>query len=159
VRDNDIKILNSKTLDPKRDEQKKKIELIALAVLVPILLYLMVTTFAKKPKKPAPPAAVRSSAALSEGDPSKSGSVPEPVKGPESGWGSNPFSPRSSDGGNPVAIQLQGIVVKGQGEAYALVNNGIVKVGSRVVDNTVKEISQDRVVLLSDSGEETVLRR
>ncbi len=164
--EDEIKILRSKSVDPTQKEaQKKKIELIALAILVPILLYVTFTTFVKKPKQPGN-SPQNSLASAARSAPAASGIVtPAPAASAASGkindnsWGSNPFSPRHSDQGESSAIQLQGIVVKGRGAAYALISNKIVKLGDRIADNTVREIRNDQVILQSDAGEEVVLRR
>jgi hypothetical protein len=161
------KIIDAKVVESsKGKERKRKIELILLAVLSLVFIYVTATTFFfKSPKAKFSPAAPSSSAlpATEEVDmqeliPLSSENLlpkPEEKVKEERSPSRSPFSFGSEgDESKPLWV-LQGIV-RGA-ESYAIIDQKIVKEGGRIDDKTLKEISEDSVVLEAADGQKTVL--
>ncbi len=160
------KILQSKEINASSADKKKKIELILLAVLIPVFLFLVYSTFFSGPKKPAaPPQASESAATVTRANGSQATSAaPAAVRSrpvaEEESWGHSPFSLRRQDDENVSKgpMQLNGIVFDEKGVAYAIVNQKIVKVGDRIADNTVRSITDGEVIFQSDEGVKITLK-
>ena len=164
----EARILHSRIIEPKKGQgkdAKQKMEIIALIVLSCLFIYLIITTFFLKPSKNKPASRQTGVPAAVSGRESKNPGGIVPFSSPgdlkvkteeDEGWGRSPFSLLSEDkkGGGLI---LQGIVESGK-EAYALIGQKIVKVGDRIDDKKVKEISNGKVVIEKANGEEIVLK-
>jgi len=160
------KFVNQKTGGGNPEDKKKKQQLILLAVLIPILLYLVISTFMKgskpAPQKPQPverQQTYRSMASVPVYQQAV-GTDEEEEAAKKERWGSNPFSANRSDSEEvqKEILMLQGIVFDGQGSAYAVINEKIVKEGDEIDDNKIIEITQNQVMLLTQEGAKTILR-
>ena len=154
----DPKFLETKKVE-KKDSKKEKIQIVVLAVLGLVLTFLIFKTFFAGPSKPPKPASPAPQVAVSPVPqaqvPLKQAALP---KGPrtEDDWGASPFSLKKveeplSSKPRPV-LELQGIVID-HDNAYAIINEKIVKKGDTLADNTVIDIELDAVILENENGE------
>jgi len=168
-----IRMLNKGAKDAKAAKQKQTKQLIFLGVLLVVFAYVFYANVLKKDTpppapQPAPPqqptqlmrvsqTIEKTPSQLSSGTQSELGLSTGSGLGDES-WGRSPFALNGADEEDEdVVFELEGIV-SDENSAFAIIGKKIVKPGDRLVDNTVKEIHKDHVVLVDDEGEETVLR-
>ncbi len=153
----DVKILHSKLIQTS-SPSKQKMQYILAIVLGCVLLYLIGTKlFHPKPGPSAAPQPVAdSSAVMPEPMPEESPKEPVDQKSEDGEWGQSPFSLHDSKDGKKKELQLQGIVIDGK-EAFAILNQNIVKVGDSLDDKKVKTITKGKVVLETKNGQELIL--
>jgi hypothetical protein len=153
------KILHSKVVDPDWEKKKRKFEIILLAVLVPLLLFLVITTFFRPIRASAPQSVAANPAAANQGGSGAPLFITPDKKPaePEEEWGRSPFSLMKTGDKEESELILRGIVDDGS-ESYAIVGKKIIKKGDRIADKTVTEIRDSMVILKSDDGKELILK-
>jgi len=137
---------------------KKKIELIAAAVLVIIFVLLLLQAAGKGRAKGA--AAPKISVSAKSEDalslfPQKQERVKDAYGGEKLGWGRDPFSLETM-AGEAGALHLMGITVIDAKHSKAIINNEIVSVGSKIGAYTVIKIQPNKVIV-SDGQKECEL--
>ena len=166
-------IQTKKVEDLKKDTQKKKMQTVLLVILLLVFIFLMYKTFftgtaqanKKKPTGPTPPRkpiekvvglklpTMGSAAGQKAGDSKE-----------DDWWGGSPFALKDDgkkdeqESVQATQLHLSGIIFDHSQDAYALVNEKIVKKGDVIADNTVKDIYSNSVVLEDKEGKTTTLQ-
>ena len=167
LKEPEIKILQTKIVESTKMGQRDRKALILLAILIPLFLYLVASTFFKGGRKPeaASPSRETKSAVAAGVSTTTSGQDVSRRSAPENAADSqaseddrerSPFSLLSERDQKKGLLVVQGVVSNGK-DAYAIINQKIVKVGDRLDDNTVKEISSNNVTIESKDGKQLVL--
>ncbi len=160
----DTKFLDSKVVSPGKTEKKKKKQIILLAILIPIFIYVFYANIIKPASKPKAGTVQSHQAATTSVTAAQKKSLPMTAskeslekEAKSEGWGRNPFSfnPVETDEEGP--LQLKGIVFSAD-DSYAVINQKILKEGDRIADKTIIEIRKDKVIIESDDGTITTLR-
>lgn len=140
---------------------KKKIEIIGVAVLAAAFIYMWAGTIAKvRHAVVTPPAAVSVPAIIPNQGLFGVKQAPVVKKTQGVGWGRDPFvlrdtSPQDAD--TIAGLKLMGITVSDNMKAMAVINNEIVKVGSRIGRFRVLKIAA-KSVIVTDGRENYTLK-
>ena len=138
---------------------KKKIEILSTVALVVVLVLLLTHTFKQVKGKVAPFAAQFNKTAYQPGPLAgiKVAVVKENEK--ELEWGRDPFvlTEVSDESTRPKTLKLMGITYDDKGgKIMAIIDDEIVKVGSKAGKFIVKEIYKDRVILNDGQNDVTL---
>jgi len=162
----DVKILQSKQLPADQDKKKQQKQLILLAILIPIFIYVVYANILA-PKGKAVPAGPKTNDAntgaaltpqpsttevISNTGEEKSSGLDALLK--EDDWDRNPFTLggyEEEEEETSDVLRLDGIVFDGA-DSYAIINKKIVKQGDRIADKEVREVRESEVLLRSDDG-------